>query len=134
MEDEGQTSSCLSIEFRRDFATDFKALGVNVSIDFALAEMELKSGLVSAGNSAEAEQDRLLEMFNRYKTECEQSRKLILEKEYKMKAMSTSLVDIERKVATIYPVTGLLAKSNAESLLSARLKEAKSTCTGDNFC
>lgn len=50
-----------------------------------------------------------------------------------MKAISTYLVGIERKVATMEAEEGLLAKSNAGLLSSAIQNGAKSARTEDSF-
>lgn len=80
----------------------------------------MTDGILVTEVSVKAERDPLLEELNRYRIKNEQSKKLILEVNAAIKAMSTRLVDLEQKVATIETVKRLLAKSSAELLSSAR--------------
>lgn len=65
------------------------------------SRVALRSGLSFTENSVEAERDRLLEVLIRYEVESKQLEKFMLEKGTAMKAMSSSLLDMERSVATI---------------------------------
>lgn len=80
----------------------------------------LRSSLFVTDESAGATCDRLLEESDRYKMKNEHSKKLILEMDAAMRAMSTCLLDIEKKVPTLKTQKKILAKYNAKPLLSAK--------------
>lgn len=120
LEDEGVTNSRPSIESWKGFATSVMAPGIDVRIDSPLVGVALRSGLFATDDSVKAEQDCLLGELNNYKLENEQSETLILERIDAMKAMSTCLVDLRKRVVITETKEELLEKSNAKLLAPTR--------------
>lgn len=119
LENKGVANLSLSIESGRRNATCVMATGIDDSLDSHLTSVEQKNGHPDVGNSIEVERDRLLDELSRYKIENERER-MILEKNVVVKAISTRLLDMKIKAATIKTEKGLLTKSTEELLTFAR--------------
>lgn len=76
-------------------------LKINGSINSVFPGAALRSGCPSAKNSVEAESDCLLKKLNVYKIGNEVLMKTITEMDAVVKALSTSLLNMIKKVATI---------------------------------
>lgn len=85
------------------------ATGICVGTYSDLAGVALSGGLLGTENNSEAEFHHLLEVLNCYKMEIERLKMLILEKDDAVKAMSTYLLNMKKKGATIETENVLLA-------------------------
>lgn len=99
--DEGRPNSCPSIASGIGFNTGFMAPETDVSLDAPSAAEALRNSRFATEISVEAEFGHLLKELNRFQLENKQLKKLVLEKDSTMKAISTCLVDIEKNVATV---------------------------------
>lgn len=96
------------------------APGVDGSMDFLLAELSLRTGLITTAGIDVADCDHVLETLNRYKIENEQLMKFIMQKNAAMMALSTSLPIMYKNVAMIETEKRLLEDPNLELLSCTR--------------
>lgn len=92
---------------------------MDFSINSFLGRVALRSDLHRTEGSVEKERDCFLEKLNHCITGNEQFKKMILEMNAAIKAMSRSLVDMQTKDATVKTETEFLLNSNAALLASA---------------
>lgn len=99
MDDNGVTKSCPSILSITGFSTGAMAPGIDTSMDSPPAKVALRKDLRVTNDSAETERHRLLEKLSRHDMEHGQLEKVPLDEDAAKKAMSTSIVHIEKNIS-----------------------------------
>lgn len=132
-EDEDVTNSYPRNQSKRVIATGFMALGINFSMNSPFVGAGPRSGILATESSVEAERARSPEKLNNCKMEKEHLKELVLEKIAAMKAISTCLLEMKKKLVTIGIEKELLSNPNTELLACERWKGTKGTRMRDSF-